>query len=211
MTVIGYHEDSSAGLILRHLQRNGQATVKELERVLGVSKTAVREHLANLVAESLIRPQTVRRGPGRPHFVYQLTEKAQTLFPKQYDLLINLLLQELLASEGREKVDQLFARVSQRMVAEYADRLSAEALQDRLAEMRELLAAQGIPTEIRPDGERIEFYACPYFDVAQEHPQICAMERQMLEGVLGGKVALERSIREGHHNCCFVVQTAEEK
>jgi predicted ArsR family transcriptional regulator len=51
----------------------------------------------------------------------------------------------------------------------------------------------------------LHIFACPYFDVAQKHGEVCAMERQMLEEVLGGKVELEHSIREGHHRCRFVV------
>lgn len=206
MSVIGYAEGSPARQILNYLQRQGQATIKELEQALGVSSTAVREQLAHLVADNLVRTSTVRNGPGRPHFVYKLTEKAQALFPKQYDLLINLLLHELVASEGREKVDALLERVSQRMVQDYADRLSAADVRERLNELRVVLEAQGIPAEVQQSGDSIQLYACPYFDVAQEHPQVCIMERQMLEGLLGGKVDLERSIREGHHNCCFVIR-----
>ncbi len=203
--MIGFSGSSSVSLILQHLQRHGQATVKELEEVLGVSTTAVREHLAHLQAESLVSTSTVRRGPGRPRLVYTLTRKAHNLFPKQYDLLINLLLKEIAAVGGAEQVDLLLERVGKRLAGEYADRISGHDIPARLAELRALLEARGIPAEVHQSGDGLHIFACPYFDVAQKHGEVCAMERQMLEEVLGGKVELEHSIREGHHRCRFVV------
>lgn len=209
MEVLGFSSTSPAGTILQYLQRNGQASIKELEDVLGVSTTAVREHLAHLHAEGLISTSTVRRGPGRPHFVYSLTNKAQNLFPKHYDLLINLLLHEIAAEEGREKVDKLLERVSNRLAKEYADRMNGEDVQARLVELRSMLESRGIPAEIHQSGDGLQIFSCPYFDVAQEHAEVCTMERQMLEQLLGEKITLKDSIRDGHHHCSFFVNNEQ--
>lgn len=209
MEIIGFPSASPAGIILQHLQRHGQATIKELEDVLGVSTTAVREHLAHLQAHNLVAISTVRYGPGRPRFVYTLTHKAQSLFPKQYDLLINLLLNEIAAEGGTEQVDLLLERVSKRLAEEYADRISGVDVQARLVELRAMLESRGIPAEVQQSGAGIHIFACPYFDVAQEHAEVCTMERQMIEQVVGQKMTLEQSIREGHHRCRFVVDSEQ--
>ncbi|MCG8349561.1 MAG: winged helix-turn-helix transcriptional regulator [Chloroflexales bacterium] len=205
MTFLGFSSNSSAGIILHYLQRHGQATIKDLEGALGISTTAVREHLANLQAEGLIATNTVRRGPGRPYFVYTLTDKAQSLLPKQYDQLINMLLREIVSVEGEEKVEQLLERVSKRLASQYAGQISGEDIRARLDALRATFEAKGIPAEVQQAGDGIKIFACPYYDVAQEHPAVCAMERQMLEDILGEKINLEGSIREGHHNCRFVI------
>ncbi len=207
MQTIGFPVSNSASLILNYLQRHGQATIKQLEDVLGVSTTAVREHLAHLQAENLVAITTVRNGPGRPCFVYKLTKKAQSLFPKQYDLLINLLLQEIATEGGTEQVDFLLERVSKRLAEAYADRISGIDVQERLVELRKMLEARGIPAEVRPSGDALHIFACPYFDVAQEHAAVCTMERHMLEQVVGKKMHLEDSIRDGHHHCRFVIKS----
>lgn len=201
---LGLAEGSPAATILRHLQRHGQATIKELEDALGVSTTAVREQLANLHSNGLIATSTVRNGPGRPRFVYKLTERAQSLFPKQYDLLINLLLQEIRALDGQSKVELLFSRISARLAHEYAGRISGVDVQARLAELRAMLESDGIPAEVHADGDGIQIFACPYYEVAQEHPEVCTMERQMIEQMLGEELVIEQTIRDGHHHCCFV-------
>lgn len=206
MEVIGFRDSSPASIILRHIQRHGQTTIKELEDVLGVSTTAVREHLAHLQANGLVATSTKRSGPGRPRLVYKLTNKAQSLFPKHYDLLIHLMLQELTAEDGIERVERLLERVGQRLAREYADRVSAEDVQARLDELHATLEARGIAAEVQEEGASFAIHSCPYHGVAQEHAEVCAMDRQMFEQVLGEEVVLERSIREGHHHCRFTVQ-----
>src|SRR5690606_28601702 len=115
MAAMLYATDSPAGRILAHLQRHGEATVKELEQVLQVSTTAVREHLTHLQARDLVANKLVRRGPGRPHQAFFLTPVAQELFPKQYDTLINVLLREIAERDGRDQLQLILDAVAVRL------------------------------------------------------------------------------------------------
>jgi predicted ArsR family transcriptional regulator len=205
MEVPGFSPTSPAGLIIQHIRRNGKTTVKELETVLGVSTTAVREHLANLQSQGLIASTMVRYGPGRPRHVYSLTDKAHRLFPRHYDLLINLILQELARRDGVEKVEQLLGQVGHRLAQEYASHIRSEDIPARLDELRAMLEKQGIPSDVQRSTNGIQIFSCPYHDVAQEHAEVCSMDRQVFEQVVGEKLVQEHSIREGHPHCCFHV------
>jgi DeoR family suf operon transcriptional repressor len=210
MTATIYTNESPAGKILAHLQRHGETTVKELEDVLEVSTTAVREHLTHLQAKDLLATRLVRRGPGRPHLVYFLTPKAQSQFPKQYDTLVNMLLREIAGQEGPERLQVILNAVGARLAEEYGAQLFGGELPERLAALRGALEARGIPAEVQPSGAGVELFACPYLDVAQEHAGICAMERRMVEQLLGETIALEGTIREGRRSCHFtIVQESE--
>jgi predicted ArsR family transcriptional regulator len=46
------------------LLRRGRRTVEELARALGLTDNAVRNHLATLERDGLVRQDGVRRGPG---------------------------------------------------------------------------------------------------------------------------------------------------
>jgi DeoR family transcriptional regulator, suf operon transcriptional repressor len=207
MLVIGYAATSPAGQILHYLQRQNEATVKELATMLGVSTTAAREHIVHLQAEGLVGVRAERHGPGRPRMVYTLSDSARSRFPQQYDRLLTGLLRELIALEGHDKVDHLLERVSRRLADEYSDRMAGQGVTERLNELRRLLEQRGVPAEVVAEGDGIRLFACPFYDLAQGHPEVCSMERQMIEYVLGEKLALESTIREGAHTCRFIVRS----
>ncbi len=200
-----FSPDSPAGKILDFLQRHGEASVKDLEELLGISTTAVREHLTHLQARDLVATRLVRRGPGRPHALYSLTAEAQSLFPKEYDTLTNMLLREIASQEGPARLQGLLDAVGARLAEEYRGQVAGGALSERVLALREALERRGIPVEVHPSGESLRLFACPYLDIAQEHAGVCAMERRMVEQVLGETIALEGTIREGGRSCHFTV------
>ena len=209
MSTTLYSSESPAGKILTYLQRHGEATVKDLEELLGISTTAVREHLTHLQAKNLVTTKLVRRGPGRPHALYSLTDAAQELFPKEYDTLTNMLLHEIASREGPDRLQVLLDAVGARLADEYRGQVVGDQLPERLATLRAALERRGIPVELLPDGDSFKVFACPYLDVAQEHAGVCSMERHMVEQVLGEQIVLEGTIREGHRSCHFTVVNKE--
>lgn len=211
MTVTQYAPDSPAGKILAYLQRHGEATVKELEELLGISTTAVREHLTHLEAKDLLATRLARSGPGRPRLVYFLTPRAQELFPKEYDTLVTMLLRELASREGPDRLQVLLDAVAGRLADEYRGEIGGADLAERLRRLRDTLEARGIPAEVQSSGEGLRVFACPYHDVAQEHAAVCAMELRMLERVLGETIELEGTIREGMRSCRFTVSRASQE
>src|SRR3954464_9250952 len=113
-------EGSPRAEVLRLIQRQGSASIKELELALGVTTTAVREQVAHLLHEGFLQATRVRGDIGRPYYVYSLTAKAQELFPKDYATLAQLLLEEPLAMNGPEGLRMLLNRVSRRMADKFA-------------------------------------------------------------------------------------------
>lgn len=201
---------SPAAIIVDHLQRHGEATVRDLTSVLGVSATAVREHITHLQAKRLIDSRLVRHGPGRPHQVFFLTQHAQNLFPKEYDTLVTLLLREIMSREGPEGTEHLLEAVSKRLAEEYRGQITGEELEQRLAALRTALESRGIPVAVKPASDGLQIFACPYLDVAQEHAAVCTMEQRMLEQLLGETLYIEGTIREGRKSCHFYVAPAKQ-
>ncbi|HJZ50448.1 MAG TPA: MarR family transcriptional regulator [Roseiflexaceae bacterium] len=209
MSATLYASESPPGKILAYLQRRGEATVKDLEELLGISTTAVREHLTHLQAKDLVTTKLARHGPGRPHAVYFLADAAHDLFPKEYDTLTTMLLREIASREGPDRLQALLDAVGARLAEEYRSQVAGAELPERMAALREALERRGIPVELLPDGDSFKLFACPYFDVAQEHAGVCSMERRMVEQVLGEHVVLEGTIREGQRSCHFTVVNKE--
>ena len=194
--------------ILEHLQRNGSATIKELEQLLGVTTTAVRQHLGSLQNEGYVERTRVNSGVGRPHHSYSITDKVRELFACHCDDLALTLLEEVLAVEGKERTAQLLERVSNKLAHRYANTVRSTVLHKRVEELADAFYAQGILTDVvEREGDMfiLKTYNCPYHELAQEHREVCEMDQHMLRTVLGSDVSLSACMMDGHAGCSFVV------
>lgn len=197
--------------IIETLQRQGSATIRDLEDVLGVTTTAVRQHLNTLQAEGYLERRTVHAGVGRPHHAYFLTNKVQELFACQCDDLALTLLQELFVLEGSERTHLLLDRVSTRLAGKYASSVRAQALQGRVSELAETLNGNGVLADALPQDNGtilLRTYNCPFHELASEHREICDMDTAMMRKVLGSEVNLSACMLDGHAGCTFVVAHA---
>jgi DeoR family suf operon transcriptional repressor len=209
---VSFVQRGPAGEILRLLQQNGPMSTKQLRAVLGVSSlNAVREQLTSLAAAGLVQTTTLRQGTGRPTHLYGLSEKAQALFPKGYDVLLKLLLEELAARTAHDELAAILTGVSGRLAQLYGGAEEGQALSERLAALAQSYAEHGTPINIveRADALMLHEYSCPYYTVAQETSHVCGIEQQMLEQVLGRPVRLTRRIVDGHAGCQFVIDDTQ--
>ncbi len=201
-------DGSPAGTLLVLLQRKGPLTIKELERELGVTATAVRQQIANLLADGFIEQKIEHSKRGRPKHVYSLTPKGHGLFPQHYDELTYTLLREILISEGPQKVQLLLARMAQRLAEQYAGQMAGQGAADRAQELTELLNAKGIMAEVEEAPNAILFreFNCPYYQLAREYRAICDMEQGMISQVIQQPVSLVACTLDGHHGCQFKIE-----
>jgi predicted ArsR family transcriptional regulator len=201
-------DKSPAGQILRLLQQQGTLSIKDIEAVLGVTTTAVRQQITALQADGLVTATTVREKRGRPHAVYSLSEKGQSLFACGYEDLALVLLEEVLELAKPESTRQLLQRVSARLGEQYAEQMHGIALAERLQELVALFEKRGILIKLEeaPDAFMLTEYGCPYYGLAREHREVCSMEIEAIEQALGSQVTLCQSQLDGHHGCQFHVK-----
>lgn len=208
------NRDTAAWQILEHVQRNGAVTIKELEQLLGVTTTAVRQHLTTLQAEGYLERKAVHTGVGRPHHTYTITERVHELFACHCDDLALTLLEEVFALEGKERTALLLARVSNRLANRYTSAVRSGILQERVEELAMALHQRGVLTDVKTNKDDIivlHTYTCPYHELAQEHREICEMDKAMLRQVLGSDVSLTNCMMDGHHSCSFEVRSTGEQ
>ena len=206
-------KESPTWRILEYLQKTGSATIKELVNLLGVTTTAVRQHLATLQAEGYLERRRVSTGVGRPHHAYSLTPKTHELFACHCDDLALTLLKEVFELEGPERAMLLLNRVGDRLAERYAPSVRSTVLQDRVQEMAGVLTNLGVIVDVVPSDVDNTFvlhtYNCPYHELAQEHREICEMDEKMMRQVLGSDVSLSVCMMDGHGKCSFVVSGKE--
>jgi predicted ArsR family transcriptional regulator len=199
--------------ILTILKQKGEATVDELAEKLDLTPVTVRHHLDILRADGLVEAPAVRRrrGPGRPQYVYTLTEAAADHFPQSYDSFTNDLLTEVKSQVGPEATKEIFANISQRRL-QNAPKIDPDApLGTRLDQLTEYLTELGYIAswEHKEDGWYIYASNCPYQNVSRQHPELCGVDQFLMEQLAGTKLISLQRISEGAHICIYQVSSDE--
>ena len=195
--------------LLRLLQRAGEADVSELSAALGVTPSAVRQHLGHLRADGLVAHRERADGPGRPRHLYSLGPAAAALFPATYDEL-TLELLDGIAAEEPALLERLFARRRRRRVEHARARLADKTLDAQVTELARILDEDGYvaTSEAMPDGSwRIVEHHCAIFSVAQRYGQACSSEIDFLRAVLPrARVQRVAHMVQGAHHCAYEIR-----
>ena len=197
--------------ILDYLRRHGQATVRELDRYLGLTLTGVRQHLTVLEREGLVEAHEERGHVGRPAFVYRLTEIGDGLYPKQYDQLANILLEEVRDLAGAQALQTLLRRVAVRFAEPYQGRLDGRSLPERVAEATNIIDKRGSEVDCVQDGDDwlIRQYTCPFPKVAGQNSSVCSLDVAFVRKLVGVDVRLSTSLLRGDRACTYRVRPAQ--
>ncbi len=199
--------------ILEYLQRHGRATVKELGSLLGLTSTGIRQHLTVLERDGLVDAHEERGRVGRPTLVYSLTEKADSLFPKTYDALASVLLEEIRCSHGNERLHELLRQVAERMAAPYSERMEGKPLAERVRETVVIMEEQGCVVDCRQeDGDYyIDEFTCPFPKVAQQDHAVCVLHVDFIRILTGADTRLTESLLRGQRACTHRVRGREKR
>jgi len=156
---------------------------------LDLTAVTVRHHLDILRSEGLIAAPTIhrRKTPGRPQYVYSLTDKASLLFPKRYGRLASLVLDEMRSYLSPAEVSELLERIGERIAGEAAIPETG-GFETRLTAAVEFLNGLGYMArwERRGDGQYLLHIAnCIYEEVADRDHEICTVDQALLSRLLG--------------------------
>ncbi len=192
------------------LRRSGR-TVEDLARALGLTDNGVRAHLAALERDGIVWQRgVVRRGSGKPAYVYGLTPQAEELFPKAYGPVLRELLDVLAERVGPEETEVLLRAVGSRLADGRG--VPAGGVRARLEAGVALLNDLGGLAELEEHGENvlIRGYSCPLTAVVPGHPGVCRMAESLLTELTGVPIH-EHCDRDENPRCCFEAALAGEE
>lgn len=207
----GLQMQSTRQRILEYLQRNGRGTVKELGQLLGLTSTGIRQHLTVLERDGLVDAREERGRVGRPTLVYSMTDKADALFPKTYDTLANVLIEEIRTTEGNERLHQMLQRVAGRLAEPYINRVEGKPMPERVEETARIIEEQGCMADFtEKDGVFfIDEYTCPFPKTAEQDRAVCALHVEFVRRLSGGDAKLTRSLMRGERACTYRIRESE--
>jgi len=195
------------GEVLRELKLAQPLTAKDLAEKLGVTANAIRHHLKELDAESLVTYGREQRGVGAPTFAYRLSPQGEALFPKRYEQTLTGLLDRVAERQGRAATtamfEDLYADLTRRLQAE----LEGVAPEARLTAVAQVLSEAGYMAEADAAGGafRLAEHNCAIKSVAERFPEVCAAEARFLQTVLAASVERTAHIVDGCNACEYAI------
>lgn len=194
--------------ILDYLRRQGRATVKELDAFLNLTSTGVRQHLTVLEREGMVEAQEERGHVGRPALLYRLTAKGDALYPKKYDQLANVLLEEVRQLAGSQALQTLLRRAAGRFADPYQARLEGRPLADRVDEAARIIRERGSEADCVQEGDDwlIRQFTCPFPQVAGQNSCVCALDVEFVRQLVGADARLTTSLLRGDHACTYRIR-----
>jgi predicted ArsR family transcriptional regulator len=200
--------DSSDRELLDLIRRRGPLTVVEMADLLGVTGTAIRNRLTRLLATGLVERRAEHAGRGRPRHRYQASALAHKKLGQNYADLALVLWEEMMGSVADKKLRRfLFTRLTDRLAEMYRAQVTGEEWEGRLVQLSHVLHDRGVEAEVARDGAGLppilRQHSCPYYELAEVDRAICAVERKMLEKVLGRGLRLSQCRLDGDRSCDF--------
>jgi predicted ArsR family transcriptional regulator len=214
-TLLGGSMQKTRQKILEYLKDHDEATVEELSEMLNdLTAVTVRHHLDVLRGEGLVATPRVRHRdtPGRPRYVYSLTEKAEVFFPKNLGTLTGVILDEIQGQFPADRVNVVFTSIARRMADELEPGPPGEPFEARLDRIVEHLTEHGYDAswERRADGYVLHTGNCPYSTIVDGHDELCRVDLGYVSELLG--VASKRLSHklDGAATCSYFVRLPEQ-
>ncbi|MND62082.1 MarR family protein [compost metagenome] len=182
------------------LYRAAGMSIDDLAQVLAITRTAVRQHLWALERDGLVMRGDTRPTGRRPEQLYQLTPRGKELFPRQYQLLANLLIEEVMKIIGHDGLVALMRSLGRKMAAD----LEPQAVDESRIALHMNQAGYEAEVFFRSGGEReIVAHNCVFHHLAKAHPEVCELDLALIGSLGQSEVEHTECMLRGGSVCRF--------
>lgn len=193
--------------ILLYLLKNPKAPIIDLATAVTINAISVRHHLNNLLAEGLVLFEEEKHGVGRPRLVYSLTDEGLERFPSRYYRLTNRILERFKDTLSPDLLNSLFSDIAKDIATSHRQTIKNLTIEGRLHFIQDLLDEEGfnIEWEKKDNHYLIHEISCPYFQVAQTHPEVCTLDQTLITEILDIPINKMKCIIQGDQRCSYII------
>ena len=202
-------EGHTRAAIVQLLLEEGPITATAIGNRLGLAPAGVRRHLDALIDSGQARAGRSapwqQKGRGRPAKQYQLTAAGRGQLGHAYDDLAGAAIRQLGEIGGPQAITDFARRRARTIVAgiEPVAEHTPEQTEAKADELAEAFTGSGFAASTRKVGAGVQIcqHHCPVAHVAEEFPQLCEAELEVLREVLGTHVQRLATIANGDCAC----------
>lgn len=195
--------------VLALLQQSKEGlTIDALTTHLGISRTAVNQHMVTLERDGFIKKSIQQKSTGgRPGWCYQITDEGINRLPKQYSWFSELLLDTLKEELGSQKLETYVRKVATSLAPQLREQLQGTDTNEHIQQVASLLQKLGYQAKTEPALSKklpiLTAHNCVYHDLAIKHPEVCAFDIALLEQLIDREVDHQECMAKGDHACRF--------
>ncbi|UZR96854.1 helix-turn-helix transcriptional regulator [Chondrinema litorale] len=194
------------------IKNNGEQTIKEMAKHLGITVEGARFQLLKLASEGFVKQENRSKGRGRPQQVWSLTEKGQSRFPDKHSKLTVMLIEKIRKTLGNEALQNIIASTGEDHINDYkkyiADDDSLEAKVQKLVSIRESEGYMADYIKNAEDNYLLIENHCPICEAAKACQGFCKAELNVFQTILGERVNVERvdHVLAGARRCAYTIK-----
>lgn len=207
--------------LILNLLLGGSKTAGEIADKLKIQKSAIRTHLESLQTEQSVKSYFKIERLGRPRKVYELTESGRELFfPRRYDLVLSLVLQEIESTKGHEYMKKIIESIADNMSQDIREKIkksSSSSLEESISILNSVSNELGFMSSLyKEDDDNNNTYSivshnCIVHKAAIKHQDAICHEfhdrliQKSLDGKMGAKVQLKECIALGDKHSRHII------
>jgi predicted ArsR family transcriptional regulator len=190
------------------LLRRGVRTVEELARAMRLTDNAVRNHLATLERDGIVRQDGVRRGQGvgKPAVLYDVQPAAETLLSSAYPPVLTTMLDVLVEELPPDRADALLREIGRRLARGVGGRASG-SLDERAGAAAAVLTTLGgdVDVHAEDDAIRLQSHGCPLSAAVARRPEVCRAVESLVAEIVDAPVR-ECCAHGARPRCAFTIE-----
>lgn len=204
---------SSREKILHTLLTYPGSTINDLANAVGINGISIRHHLTVMEAEDLVTATEERHGVGRPRLTYTLTEKGVEEFPTRYFNLTKRLINALKEKLNPEEITGLFKEIGSNIAKDHQSKLEGGTIQQNIALLQKVLTEEGFVVNVKKDdgAYTLSLLSCPFNQVGLKHPEICAIDYEIISSFFPNPTRIETCILNGDNRCTYHIPLEDKK
>lgn len=194
-------------LLVALLEQKSGLTIDKMVKSLGISKTAVHQHINSLEKNGYVVKDTLSKTKGRPGQIYILSEKGIHLFPKQYAWFSDTILQKMKSKLGSEGLEQFLCEIGESVADSVRHQINGKNKREVVQEIVTLMEDLGFKATLVPESNGrfpvISACNCVYHQLAADHDEVCSLDLSFISALSRCQVEHIACMVRGGKTCSF--------
>ena len=205
---------------------DGSKSASEVAERLQIQKSAARVHLESLQSLGAVKSKFKIEKMGRPKKVYELTEKGREVFPRKYDLFLNLVLEKIAGKKGEGEAREIIESIAEDIASGIRAKIDKNNhhphdLEQSLKIINDATNQMGFASSLEREEKDSSFYIqsknCILHKVASNNQDmIChglhdKIISKSLEGSSDARIELKECMALGNEYCRHIIRSVGQK